>query len=534
MNPEASSRVPRVPPAFVTRFCDQILGVLSGFDRLRLRGTLRHLHCPRVMESYLSVCGVLFKNFGGFVQGISQRVKDAAYASAKSQGRPVHYLTNTEISKEALARKIAREDGVNSGLIAIFGAVENCRSYSVRGNRQTRKLHLVLERRKCLHLYHYFQHEDWGLCHMRVQTWFPFTVDVCLNGREWLARQMDAAGVAYRQRDNCFVWVEDAARAQALLDEQLRTNWARQLGELLELAHPLHREICRPLAQSYYWTASATEYATDLLFRDAGALAALYSRLVHHGVRTFGSPDVMRFLGRKVPTQQGRVPGNFEGEIISDLKHRPEGMRVKHSLNGNSIKMYDKEGSVLRIETTINRTEEFKIYRTKQGDPEGEKAWRELQRGVGDMGRRAEVSEAANHRYLDALAGVTEKTPAGDLAAKVCQPLVRDGRRYRALNPWGKQDAALLEAVSRGEYAINGLRNRDLRKHLHRGGGSAAEQRRRAAAAGRRLRLLREHGLLRKVSGTHRYVVTPSGRKIIAALLTARQADVDQLTALAA
>jgi hypothetical protein len=486
------------------------------------------------MEAYLNACRVLIKDFGDFVQGVSERVKAAAHASAKNQGRPIHYLTNNEISKEALARKIAREDGVSSGLIALFSAVENCLSYSVRGDRQSKEIHLVLERRKCLHLYHYFLHDEWGLCHMRVQTWFPFTVDVCLNGREWLARQMDAAGMAYRQRRNCFVWVEDPARAQELLDEQLRVNWAGRLGGLLDLAHPLHREICRPIGQSYYWTASATEYATDLLFRDARSLGELYPRLVHHGLRSFGSPDVMRFLGRKVPTLQGRVRGNFEGEVISDLKHRPEGMRVKHSLNGNSIKMYDKEGSVLRVETTINRTQEFKVYRAKQGDPEGKKSWRELQRGVGELWRRAEVSDAANRRYLEALAGVTEKTPAGEAAAKVCQPMVRDGRRYRAINPWGKQDAALLEAVSRGEYAINGLRNRDLRKHLHRGASSRDEERRRAARVGRQLRLLREHGLLRKVSGTHRYVVTPAGRKIIAALMAARQADVEQLSALAA
>lgn len=155
---------------------------------------------------------------------------------------------------------------------------------------------------------------------------------------------------------------------------------------MLELAHPLHRRCLRPLAQSYYWTASATEYATDLLFRDAGALAALYSRLVHHGLRTFGSPDVMRFLGRKVPTLHGHV--GIQGGNHQRPGHTgQEGMRVKHSLNGNSIRDLDKEGSVLRIETTINRTEEFKVYRTKQGDPEGEKAWRELQRGVGDLAR---------------------------------------------------------------------------------------------------------------------------------------------------
>jgi hypothetical protein len=487
MNPQTSPVGTGIPPAFLNRFGHSITAVLSGFDRLRLRGTLRHLFQPTVMEAYLNACRILIKDFGAFAEGLTARLKAAAYASAAQARRPFRYLPNSQISKEALARQIARQDGVTSGLIAIFSALENCLSYSVRGDRQTKHIHLVLEPRKCLHLYHYFLHPELGLCHVRVQTWFPFTVDLCLNGRDRLACQMDAAGLAYRQRDNCFVWVQDAARAQALLEEQLHTDWPRLLGRLLDQAHPLHREICRPIAQTYYWTASASEYATDLLFRDAASLATLYPRLVHHGLRTFASPDVMRFLGHKVPTTHGHVHGQFTGEVISDLKHRPEGIRVKHSVNGNSLKMYDKEGSVLRIETTINKTEEFRVYRVKQGDGGGEKSWRPLQRSVGELWRRAQVSAAANRRYLEALASVTDKTPAGEAAASVCRAVLRNGRRHRALNPWSEKDAALLAAVSRGEYTINGLRNRDLRRHLWAKVGSAKEQRRRAGAVTRQL-----------------------------------------------
>ena len=261
MNPQTSPTVTGVPPAFLNRFGDSITGVLSGFDRLRLRGTLRHLFQPTVMEAYLNACRILIKDFGTFAQGLTARIKAAAYASAEQAGRPFRYLASSQISKEAPARQIAREDGVTSGLIAIFSALENCLSYSVRGNRQTKHLHLVLERRKCLHLYHYFRHEELGLCHVRVQTWFPFTVDLCLNGRDRLARQMDQAGLACRQRDNCFVWVQDAARAQALLDEQLRTDWPRVLGRLLAQAHPLHAEICRPIGKDPAFTLRLCAFA---------------------------------------------------------------------------------------------------------------------------------------------------------------------------------------------------------------------------------------------------------------------------------
>ena len=160
--------------------------------------------------------------------------------------------------------------------------------------------------------------------------------------------------------------------------------------------------------------------------------------------------------------------------------------------------MDDKEGSVLRIETTINKTQEFRVYRAKQGEPGGAKSWRPLQRNVGELWRRAQVSAAAIQCHLEALASVTVKLPVGEAIAGVCRAVVRGGCRHRALNPWSQKDAALLTAVIRGEYAINGLRNRDARRQLWAKVGNAQRERRRATAVTRQLRLLRAHGLLRK------------------------------------
>jgi len=522
-----------VPASFLNKFGQQITAVLCGFDRIRFRATQRLLFQPNSMESYLATCGVLIKHFKRFAEGLTQRVKEAAYEAAARAKRPVRYLGSAETSKEELARTIARDDGIKHGLIALFTAVEPCWSYSVRSDRQSKKIHLVLETRKCLHLYHYYQHPDFGLMHVRVQTWFPFTVDVCLNGREWLARQMDQAGLHYVQRDNCFTWVEEPDRVQALLEGQGHTNWPKVLNPLLAQAHPLHEEISRPFHQPYYWSAAQTEYATDVLFRDAPALAQWYPALLRHGISTFKSVDVLRFLGHFVPAS-GRVPKRFRGEVTTSLKERPEGVRLRHTVNGNSLKVYDKQGSVLRVETTLVHPEHFKVYRPAEGDPEKRLRWQRLRRGVADMWRRGEVSQAANRRYLEALASVTGKTPLRQEAVTVCRPCTVDGQRYRALNPWSPVDGALLEAISRGEFALQGLRNRDVRALLYPRKGTPEEQRCRSGKVTRSLALLRAHGLLRKVPGTHRYQVTERGRRLITALLAARNADVDQLTQLAA
>ena len=128
---------------------------------------------------------------------------EAATQSAKRAGRPIEYLNSPTICKEELARHIAQRDQISSGLIGLFTAVEPCLSYSVRKDHTSKQIKLVLETRKCTHLYHYYLHPEFGLMHVRLQSWFSFTVDICLNARHWLARQMDRLGLGYEQRDNC-------------------------------------------------------------------------------------------------------------------------------------------------------------------------------------------------------------------------------------------------------------------------------------------------------------------------------------------
>jgi hypothetical protein len=130
---------------------------------------------------------------------------------------------------------------------------------------------------------------------------------------------------------------------------------------------------------------------------------------------------------------------------------------------------------------------------------------------------------------------VENTTPLSQLTARLCQPVTRDGRRFRALNPHAPGDAALFEAISRGEFTVNGLRNRDLRQLLFADAEAAKPaQRRRAAAVSRLLALLRAHGLIKKLRGTHRYQLTNQGRVIVTALITLRNVGTEALAKLAA
>jgi hypothetical protein len=519
-----------VMKTFIQRLGQRVLGILHGFDRVRFRGTRRMLAHLSGMFNFLWQRQVLLKDFQAFAGNITAQVRQAAEQQAEQHGRPIEYLPNSDRDKEAWAREVARRDNITQGLVGVLKAVESCWSYEVSRDRAKKKLLLRDRPSKCLHYYHYFLDPQVGLTYVRLQTWFPFNVHVGMNGREWLARQMDNIGLCYRRRENCFVWIEDWTRAQQLMQEQLRTDWPELLDRLLAQANPTLLDVVHSPETPYYWSMDQGEWASDLAFASPAKLADLAPRLFRHAWLNFDSGDMMRFLGRKTPNDGPH--GNFQGEAVSDLKRRPEGMRIKHRLNENWIKMYDKQGSVLRVETVINKPLGMKVYRGKEGDEDGPQSWRPLRKGVADVHRRAEISQAANERYLEALATVDESRSLAELVEGVCRPVRHQGKRTRALNPLAAEDAQLLEAVNRGEFAINGFRNRDLRALLYvKPTGDAVEERRRSATISRKLRLLRAHGLIHKIAKTHRYQLSPHGRDVINALLAARRASTTTLAA---
>jgi hypothetical protein len=556
--------------SFLTRFAAVVTGVLCGFDRLFFSGSLRRLAYPVGMESYLSFNRILRKDFAEHSLTVTKRLEYASLQQARELGREVRYI-NGKVSKEDVAREIAARDRIKSGLICVLTSVDPCMSVQIVRNRDTRKSEVGFRKRKCLHLYHYQIHPVFGFMHARIQTWFPFRVYVCINGREWLARQMDQVGLHYVKRNNTFTWLEDVAAAQALFDQQLQANWPTLLGGLAETLNPIHADIFKNFNCKYYWSAQETEWASDVMFRSRADLETLYARFTRYAVNTFGVVDILRFLGKPVPAS-GKVPHHRRFEVHSNVKERLEGVRIKYWLNGNSLKIYDKFSN-LRPETTVVNPGEFKVLRTAEGDPDGPKALRPIRKGIVDLPHRAVVSQAANERLLEALAAVHDTTPLRQLAEPLCRPApdltkqrsrtpdapvaesisphagspalgtatteprsrATRPRRVRALNPLAPEDAALLEHVSRHEFIHNGLRNRDLRQRLF--GESPVEpgeQRKRSAATTRKLRLLRAHGLIEKIPHTHRYMVSEHGRKTITALLAARNTSTEQLTSAAA
>jgi hypothetical protein len=504
---------------FLERHKGRITGTLSGFDRVLFRGTLRSIAYVSGLEVFLYSQHVLFKDFGGYAESLSQRIIEQAKRTASKLGRPYQYLQSSKASKEELALQIMERDGIKQGLVAVFACVEPCQSFDLKKDKVSKHLLLISKERKCLHLYFYYQDREFGLMHIRLQTWLPFTIQVCLNGREWLARQMTRAGITYTKRDNCFTYIADLKRAQQLMDRLTERNWGRFLDALAQKVNPWIHPRTGLDVRSYYWSVRQGEYATDVMFRSPKKLAEIYPRLLRHAMFEFGSEEVMRFLQR-------RTNQRFAGEASSDLQRRIEGIRVKHRVEENSIKMYDKQGSVLRIETTINNPRRFKVHRSGITRGKRVKKWLPMRKGIADIRRRVELSRAANGRYLDALSVVGLETPSFRLLDRVNQTVKKLKRRYRALRPISLDDATLFQAILHGEHSLQGFRNRDLRKTL-----ADSDSRKGSARVSRLLALLRAHKLIYKVFKTNYYRITRKGHQVMATALKFRQPDIALLAA---
>lgn len=505
---------------FLTRYEDRIEGTITGFDRILFRGTARSISYCQGAEVFLSCQGVLYKDFAKFTQRITDEICNHSEEFAAAQGRPHEYMNSPSQSKEDRAREIMERDGITKGLICVLAAVEPCQTITVRGDRAAKRLRLKSEPRQCKHLYFYFADRDFGLMHIRLQTWFPYTMQVCVNGRLWLANQLQRAGISFVQHENTFTHISDLPRAQKLMDQLAKRDFTKMLNKLTQTVNPLERHPEWNL-HGYYWSFRQVEVATDVMFRDPESLAEIYPRLLEHAMLVWKSEDMLRFLGR-------RINRRFNGQIQTNLK-RFEGLRIKHWVQENSIKMYDKAASVLRIETTINNPHRFKVYRNMTRHGQKQKGWVRLRKGVADTARLVQIARAANERYLQALAVVGETKPSHRILDPVSQPVKQHDRRFRALQPVSPHDSRLFAAIYQGQFFLNGFRNKDLCAYLSPPEG--LDHRRFALSIGRKLNLLRAHGLIFRVAKTHLYRITKKGHEVMSTAIKFRDSDIALLAA---
>jgi hypothetical protein len=489
---------------FLTKFASLIVCTLHCFDRVIFKGHLA-MGYPRELERFVDY--VLKVRRSHFIKvlapGYSDSLIEHAKCFAKNAGRTYLYRTGS-FRKEHWAQQLIREQRLERGLVGILCTQETCNSFKlVPGDQRPRFVSCPRAQRV---LYYYFLDPQLGLIHVRLQTWAPFTLQVYVNGHDWLAQQMVRLGLGFVQKDNAFTRLDNPVKAQRQADRFAHLDWTKILGRYGRLVNPL---LVKELnCYRVRWVVDQAEFATDLLFPSSGVLTGLYQKLLQFATLTFTPKDILGFLGRKWDRR-------FDGDVQTDVKtDRVVGTRIKHRMTKNWLKMYDKFGQILRIETVINRPQEFSVYRTRHHrDGSTSAGWFPMNKDVGSLMHYQEQAMACNRRYLDALAVVDDPAPAYQDLRQLTEPKVVAGRSLAGFNPARREDVRLFAAVLDGDHIARGFRNGDVRAALFGAGGS--EKARHSAAVGRLLKRLHARQLLAKIPRTRRWRVTERGRQLL-------------------
>jgi hypothetical protein len=492
--------------SFVSKFASLISWVLSCFDRVIFKG---HLPISRPFELENFVDYVLKMRRCDFMDRTarqwSDRLVDHSKRFAEKHARPWTYFQGP-IDKDAWAKEQLANAPVATGLIAILCVMETCPTFKIgKGDGRPCFVPAKVPQRV---LYYYFLDKDLGLMHVRLQTWAPFTCQIYVNGHEYVARKMTQRQIAFEQVDNAFVQLSDPAEAQRIADRFAKLPWPKILEKYARQVNPLLHQELRGL--SHYWVADQAEYATDLRFVSAHALAGLFQRLLAFALLTFSPKKVFTYLGR-------RWHEHFDGEVQTHYKSvREPGACVKHFLKNNWLKMYDKLGLLLRIETVINQPGEFKVFREcSHRDGSTSLGWYRMCKGVGNLPHYQSHALSCNQRYLEALAAVDDPTPAYDDLRTLTERQRQQGRSYAGFNPAREEEARLFAAVLAGDHIAQGFRNKDVRAALYDKARTNKERQRQSAAIGRLLKRLHVRGLVAKVPRTRRWRVTERGQHIL-------------------
>jgi hypothetical protein len=482
---------------FLTKHQDLITGNISVFDRIIFKGYLPFTF-PAAAEKFLSRWDVPLRDFKEFTTKQTMLLKAHAQKLAQQANRPYEHLHDA-VRKEEYARNIADRDQVSDGLICVLACNEENHTFGLRyGDKRP---FLTKKSPRCLTLYYYFFDRYFGLMHVRLCTWMPFTIQIYLNGHEWLARQMTAKNIPFTQRENAFTTISDCVQAQRLADKLQTLPWEKILHAFARRVNPLLRTIL--VGMEYYWVIAQAEYATDIMFCNGDSLSQLYTKWQKHAAVCFQAEDIMRFMGRK-------LHGKFNGDITTDIKVRPSVTRIKHFVRGNWIKMYNKHGIVLRIETVINRPGEFRMFKIGRGKKPG--SYQPVRKRITNMARYALLGLRANRAYLDALSPVDDPSVAYRELKRLCEPVKKGNKRVRPLNPLRECDRRLFEAVVRGEHHLHGFKSNEIGALI----GIVYDKdpvvrKKQCAKMNRTLGILRGHSLITRHGRSRRYRVTDLG-----------------------
>jgi len=479
------------------RYADQVNGMYSCYDRVIIQGTLPVFCYSEGMTSYLYSKKIRIFDYPRFAEPLRDKLRSNAEHLANENNLTIDFIRKKNFRKEKRIHDIIEKRGSHSGLVHIFSAMEPCASYKPWHDKKTHKTFLKYAPGKCLHYYFYLIDDLLGLCYVRVPTWCPFRLQIYFNGHNHLASGLTKESLSFSQLDNLFLDFASFEHAQEICD-QLTVD---EIHQKLDVFANQFCPVIKELDQSYHWSIMQAEYATDIVFKQQQDLQRIYDQLVRVAIHTVKPDNIATFLGKKLHF-------NYQGEMGNNFNTRIQGTRIKHSMGPVSIKMYDKLGLVLRIETTVNDVSFFKHYRkVEHRDGTQSRKLAQMKKGIYSLTPLRDLLLAANHRYLQFISAIDDMTAGVKKVNKLSNSIVKNERSYKGFNFFSADDQNLFEIISRGEFNISGFQNKNVRQHFDN---------KNSGQISRILKRLHVHGLIKKVGHTYKYYLTKFGQRVIA------------------
>ena len=489
---------------FIERHNTKIKGVISCFDRIVLTGTIPGICYAQGMSSFLTTKNIRIFDFTQWAEPLREEIRTNAEKVASDNDLEIDFIRKKNFRKEDKINSIIKQRGTHPGLVHIFSAMELCTAYKPWHDKKTHTTSLKTVPGKCLHYYFYFITAELGLCYLRVPTWAPFRLQFYCNGHNLLASALKKKDVDFQMLDNVFVQIDDFDKAQKLADDISAKRIHRQLDGIVKQYCP----IVRHFANNYHWSFMQVEYATDIIFKQKSDLKLIYDEIIRTAIHSVKPENIATFLGRK-------LHGGYQDEMGNNFNTRIEGTCIKHRMGPVAVKMYDKFGLVLRVETVTNNVSFFKHRRrVEHRDGTWEMTDAPLKKSIYSLPVLVELMKASNRRYLEFISAIDD--PSGGIKDlnKISRSLKEDDRSYRGFNLFDDEDLVLFSAIIRGEFNISGFSNKSLRKVI---------KDKRGHQISRLLKRLRKHGLIKKIANTYKYYLTALGRRVTTTALKLRE-----------
>ena len=494
---------------------EKINGILETFDRMIINGYILQLCNYRQFLYYLIQNNIKLKDFDKFALQQTESLCNHIDNYIKENNCETIYLNSGKIDKNEIIENELTKNPNKTGLITALSVVEICNTMTVKPNKETQKLEVTQRPTKCKHYYFYYNDPEFGLMYLKIQTWFPYNVQIYINGREYLSKLLDKNNIKYERYNNSFSYIEDFNKAQELADNILNQKISSSFDSLVSKINNLLPNIKNIFSTSYYWCIDQCEFATDINFKSRSDLENIYKTLVETTYFAFSSEDIYSFFGRNI----SRIHTFSKGEIVSDLRHRYQGYRIKFKINNNQIKMYDK-GNNLRIEVTINNPKDFKVLKEKEKiinhkEIVKEKVWLPMGKSISNLYRYVEISKSITKRYIEALPTIDLNKPTLSRVKNISERIVVDNKTFSGFNLLNNETLNILQTISNGKYLINGFNNKYIRKEIFDNSDSKYI----INKTTRILSKLRAHGIIKKVARKNKYYLTTDGRNLISSIL---------------